>query len=265
MERLISRRSSWWILFVSWTTMLTMWAAQYLAYDGNPRLNGGTPAGLAFGFIGTALIVISFLYSWRKIRLGFSLGSLRWWIEAHIYLGLLSLVFILAHSGFKFHALVPNLAFIFLVLVVLSGLIGWAVLVYLPGLNQRISDWPVQPDEVTRQLSTIYDTIADICSNNPSPFLEIYNDLIIPLYRNQVGLEAAAPDLSAFADRVEPEDEKEFERLKVLIEETRLHFSQLKMHLKFRSWLKSWLLLHIPLATGLAVFSLTHIVSIIWY
>jgi len=238
---------------------------QLMVFAGDPPLKGGTTWGMTFGIIGTALIITAFLYSWRKRRMPFKMGSLHAWLQAHIYLGSLALVFILAHSGFRFHATVPNLALLLLVLVILSGIAGWAIMIYLPSFNTSLKEWPVQPEEVCKRLTQIHDSIAEICSSHHDPFLQIYNDVVIPIYRSQGKAKPGFQALSEFAERIDHDEQQAFNALRELIEEADKKFAQLDLHLRFTRWLKSWLLVHIPLSIGLAVFSVTHIISIIRY
>src|SRR5437667_4806352 len=78
-------------------------AVAYLIYvrlsPNGPR--GGSAPGLLFAFAGTALIVFECLLSLRKKYPASPLGRVSTWLRAHIWLGLLSLLLILMHSGFR--------------------------------------------------------------------------------------------------------------------------------------------------------------------
>lgn len=75
------------------------------------------------GVVGTALLVVSFLYSLRKRKLiGF--GSPRGLLRSHEALGWIGALVLLVHGGIHFHALIPWLALAAMVVVVASGLTG---------------------------------------------------------------------------------------------------------------------------------------------
>jgi hypothetical protein len=75
------------------------------------------------GIAGTAVLLVSFLYSLRKrkvIQTGTTSGLLR----SHEALGWIGALLILVHGGIHFYALIPWLAVLAMLVVVASGLTG---------------------------------------------------------------------------------------------------------------------------------------------
>lgn len=94
------------------------------------------PSGLwghGLGIIGSLFMLLNFLYSWRK-RFEFNekLGSLKGWLELHMFVGLFGPTLIIYHSVFKFNGLVAAISFFSMVIVVLSGIIGRYIYVQIP-------------------------------------------------------------------------------------------------------------------------------------
>lgn len=83
--------------------------------------------GRYLGYAGTALIIISFLYSLRKRKI-IETGSPKKLLMLHEYIALAGSILILVHAGIHFNALLPWLAVIMLLLTVASGLIGKYIL-----------------------------------------------------------------------------------------------------------------------------------------
>lgn len=83
--------------------------------------------GRFLGYAGTALIIISFLYSLRKRKI-IETGSPKKLLMLHEYIALAGSILILVHAGIHFNALLPWLAVIMLLLTVASGLIGKYIL-----------------------------------------------------------------------------------------------------------------------------------------
>ena len=79
--------------------------------------------GLYLGWIGTCIIIISFVYSLRKRKIIQS-GSPQLLLNIHEYLAWIGSVLILVHAGIHFNALLPWLAILMLLINVASGLVG---------------------------------------------------------------------------------------------------------------------------------------------
>ena len=113
--------------------------AAYLVYlflaPGGP--SGGSVTGLAFGFAGTSVIIFECLLSLRKKYPASPLGRVQTWMRAHIWLGLLSALLILFHSGFHWgRGLAAVLMWMFTI-ITMSGIYGLLMQNYLP---RRMTD-----------------------------------------------------------------------------------------------------------------------------
>lgn len=85
------------------------------------------PAGLwgqGFGVVGTVLMLLLFLYSWRKrSRVLSGVGRAQHWLSLHIFCGIVGPLFIVLHSSFKVTGLVA-VSFWAMVAIALSGVFG---------------------------------------------------------------------------------------------------------------------------------------------
>lgn len=79
------------------------------------------------GYVGTALVLISFIYSLRKRKLIQS-GSPKTLLKMHEYLAWAGSILILVHAGIHFNAILPWLAILMLLITLGSGLIGKFIL-----------------------------------------------------------------------------------------------------------------------------------------
>ena len=66
------------------------------------KMKGGSTIGYYLGIIGTALVVISQFYSFRKREIAIQKGSIKIWLKLHAYLGLLGPILVLLHAGLPF-------------------------------------------------------------------------------------------------------------------------------------------------------------------
>jgi len=129
---IIDRSQRPWILTVAAIGLAV--TALYLVYAALARNgpSGRSAPGLFFGVAGTALIVMEALLSVRKKLPAFPLGRLRIWLSAHVWLGLLSFLLILCHSGWRWgHGVAGLLMWLFLA-ITLSGIWGMVLQHYLP-------------------------------------------------------------------------------------------------------------------------------------
>jgi hypothetical protein len=100
--------------------------ASYVLYlraspDG-PR--GGSIPGLLYGIAGAVLMLGVGLISVRKRLARWPIGRARTWLRAHIWLGLLAVLLILFHAGFRFGGPLETVLMLVLVAIVVSGLFG---------------------------------------------------------------------------------------------------------------------------------------------
>jgi hypothetical protein len=99
---------------------------------GHPLLRPSGPIGQTLGMVGALLMLVPFLYMMRK-RVSWlkSSGSLRGWLEVHLFCGVVGPVLITLHTSFKFNGIV-SAAYWSMVVVVLSGFIGRYLFVRIP-------------------------------------------------------------------------------------------------------------------------------------
>ena len=88
--------------------------------------------GLAYGYAGTAFLLLLLLYSMRKRwRLLAKLGGLRRWLSVHIACGLLGPAFITLHTGFRVQGAIA-IGYWAMMCVMLSGFVGFYLYRQMP-------------------------------------------------------------------------------------------------------------------------------------
>ena len=104
----------------------------YLWFDFPAGHNGGTWLGYGLGTIGALLIVWLAWFGIKKRRYGPGNWSLKAWLSAHIYLGLSLIVVATLHTGFQLGWNIHGLAYVLMLLVILSGIVGLVAYVRVP-------------------------------------------------------------------------------------------------------------------------------------
>src|ERR1700722_13952420 len=116
---------------------------------GGPR--GGSAVGLTFGIVGYAMMLYAGLLGARKQVPTWRIGRAQTWMRGHLWLGLLSLLLILFHSGFAFRGPLTVVLLLLLFIVIGSGILGAAIQHYVPSLmTSRVP------------LETIYEEIPNV-------------------------------------------------------------------------------------------------------
>jgi hypothetical protein len=258
-------------------TALYLWLARR-APDG---LTGGSPVGLWYGVGGSALMVFAGLLSaLRRVPSWWWLGSRQTWLRGHIWLGLLSGVVILCHSGFRWGGPLEVVLWFVLGAVLVSGVLGLLAQQALPrAITTRVSaEGPYeQIPHLCLMMRKKADTLIDgLCPPNPgaagedvSPLRGFYEEVVRPFlgpdYRRSSPLASPLRAEALFA-RVRSlpalaEAGEQLTTLATLCEERRQLGEQERLHY----WLHAWLLVHVPLSGALLVLGLAHAILSLYY
>src|SRR5207249_6120017 len=129
----------------------------------------GSTVGLWYGVIGSMLMVFAGLLSaLRKVPACWWIGSRQTWLRGHIWLGLLSVVFIACHAHARLGGFVEQALWVVLAAVILSGIFGLLLQQFLPRwLAQRCAD--EAPYEQIPHLCSVLRRQADAAVDEAAP------------------------------------------------------------------------------------------------
>jgi hypothetical protein len=270
--------------------------AVYLTFDALSlrELTGGSTVGLWYGVVGSALMIYAGLLSaLRRVPSWWWIGSRKVWLRGHIWLGLLSAVFLLCHSHFRWGGPIECLLWGAVIGVLATGVFGLLMQQLLPRLmTTRVSaEAPYeQIPHLCRLMRKRTDALVDsICGplaggamdinstkgakqfaedgkvqlrifyeHDLRPFLDPQPPRSSPLF-NPLQAEARFAKLRQLAGM--DECDEQLRQLATLCEERRAWRDQERIHF----WLHSWLLLHVPLSVALLVLGIAHVVRSLYY
>ena len=129
------------ILFVAGTVALTLRGYDFyhrsvLERVDHPDLRELSPTGKlghGYGIAGTALILTNLLYLVRRRFARLSVGSLRAWLDVHVFTGLFGAMLVMFHSAFQVRSGIAMVTVGSLLVVIATGLLGR----YLYSLSPR--------------------------------------------------------------------------------------------------------------------------------
>jgi hypothetical protein len=284
----------------SWLLATTLLgSAAYVLYRvlnaGRPEpLTGGSFVGLWYGVVGTSLMLYAgLLAAHRKAPVRRWVGPRQVWMRGHLWLGLLSVVFILCHSGFSWGGTLERALWAVLLGVVVTGVAGVIVQQVVPRLlTSRVSceapyeQIPHLCEMMRREADLLVDTVcgphdpsphnventlaaAQYATNARAQLRDFYEQAVRPFLagrvprgsplRNPVQVEARFSKLRRLPGM--EEIDAEVARLARFCEERRLLLEQERLHFL----LHAWLLAHVPLSIALLVLTVVHIMAALYY
>jgi hypothetical protein len=276
---LTTRESRRWRRAAIAALALLIAAFAWFARAGFPH--GGTALGLTLGFAALALILLLLVYGVRKRAYRSRLGRMETWLQSHVYLGLLSAVVVLLHSGFRFEDKLAVTAFVVLLLVVLTGLVGAILYTTVPRLLTEVES-DLSPAESSDRLNQIAGSMARLAGGKSPAFQRIQGSLlaesnpgflagwrIVLTGRRRRGEESGVsgegPAWQALLGRVERTEQEDLRRLLVLSRQHKELHLRLIYQQRYRNLLDAWLWLHLPLSLALLVLALAHGAAALYY
>jgi hypothetical protein len=254
-------------------------------------LTGGSTIGLWYGIAGSLLMVFAGLLSGlRKVPAWWWIGSRKAWLRGHVWLGLLSGVLVLCHSGFHWGGPLEIVLWIVLAATLLTGLLG----LYLQHILPRMITTRVAREAPYEQIPHLcqmlrkkaHETISSIWGVSVQEsqasvmatqvgigakiqLQEFFEKQVRPVLAdryvrslplaNRMRAEAAFSYLRALPGLAEVRDQ--VNQLESLCEERRQLAEQERLH----AWLHGWLLVHIPLSVALLAIGVAHVVASLYY
>jgi hypothetical protein len=262
---------------------------------GGPR--GGSAIGLTFGSIGYAMMLYAGLLGARKRVPTWRIGRAQTWMRGHLWLGLLSLLLILFHSGFAFRGPLTLVLMLLFFIVIGSGILGAAIQHYVPGfmtsrvpletIYEEIPHVRAQLREEADQLAIAIcgplNEVEAVAEQSPEQaqtvLVEIEHDdreRFREVYLHKVRPYLADPETPG-AELADPLRSGEtFQALRRLLappvhatlddlENICVEEQQLSRQIRIYRWLHAWLLVHVPLSIALLVLGAVHAVMALRY
>lgn len=251
-------------------------ALVYMFVDVQPRHNGGSWLGYTLGTIGFALILWLAMLGIRKRAITRGRWSLKAWTSAHVYLGLALIVVGTLHTGFQFGWNVHTVAYVLMMLVILSGIYGITVYAALPqGLSDSRSEMTgPQMIEAVNSLDKQIQSAAQPLSDADSAVVlgSLGEDPFGGgVWRRLSGSYPRCGNREALRIMRERQDEETgrqsaaIEQVVGLLEKKAAALQRVRGYVQRRALLEIWLYVHVPLTFVLIVALLAHVVSVFFY
>jgi Fe-S-cluster-containing dehydrogenase component/CRP-like cAMP-binding protein len=149
----------------------TVWLLVQHRYDLNAQLGDTTwTIRWATGYAGLTGLIGVMLYPLRKKIYRHRAGPLRYWMLAHVYLGVVAAVLLLVHAGTNFGGWLTTSLYFSFDAVLLSGLFGIACYYIAPRIMTSIEEEPLLIEDLIqrrRELKEQLDQLLTDSENDP--------------------------------------------------------------------------------------------------
>jgi hypothetical protein len=249
----------------------------YFIYQSRTVAYGGSIEGLLYGVAGTGLIGVLMYLGIRRRSYASNTGTLQGWVSAHIYLGLLTLLLIPMHAGFRFGWDVHTLAFVLLAVVVLSGVVGLFLYRNIPGRLTRYES-AQQADKIDPEIARLLSDMRALVKDKSDALVQIYKaELGTSQRRAPKGwslllkgqgadlLTVRSEDLAKKVSTIPPSDQATFQILsQLLLKKTQLEVNLLHQ-MRLRNALQAWLYVHVPVSIAMVFAVGVHLIAVFLY
>ncbi len=212
----------------------------------------------------------------RKRRYTSNVGTAQGWLSAHVYLGVALLVVATLHTGFELGWNVHTLAYVLMVLVVVSGLYGVFIYLRVP------REMTVNAGEDTQGSMLMH--IADIDKEMREKALSLPDKLFAAVDKSITATNlggsfgrvlagrdracataAAVKELPGLAKGLSGEQANLNKEVYQLLLQKNELLQRVRRDMRYKAVLDLWLYIHVPLSVALLAALTIHVVSVFIY
>jgi hypothetical protein len=249
--------------------------AAYLIFEPAVGHYGGSFLGYGLGVISALMVLWMAWYGVRKRRYRSS-GSTQGWLSAHIYLGTAMTALVTLHSGFHYGINIHTLAYVLLLIVVISGFFGnYTYMIYPRQMSENMGEDSLdslllriaEADKLARQIALVMPDAINHTVNRACRETSIGLGLIDQLrgYQSNCPSAKAVDDLTEMGKDLPPEQRKLYRELYTIMVRRLSLVKRARQDLMYRARLGIWLYLHVPFTIALLVAMTAHIVAVFVY
>jgi hypothetical protein len=248
----------------------------YGFHEPSTKPYGGSPLGYTLGAVSALLVLWLFAFGVRKRMYRSTLGGVQGWLSAHVYLGTALLVVATLHTGFELGWNVHGLAYVLMVLVVVSGFYGVFVYLRVPtAMTANLGDETLE--SMLLRMADIDKDMREKALSLPDALFKVVDRSVAAtrlggnFFRIVSGRDRACP--TAQAARELPELAKSLmgetanvnkEVYTLLLEKNEL-LRRARRAMRHKALLDLWLYVHVPLSIALVAALAVHVIAVFIY
>ncbi|MBI4640812.1 MAG: hypothetical protein HY731_08965, partial [Candidatus Tectomicrobia bacterium] len=203
---------------------------------------------------------------------------LQGWLSFHIYTGVLVLLIIPMHAGFRFSANVHTLAFVLLAIVVVSGIVGASLYLVVP---KRFSQLGAELgyEEADKEIKTIISRMRSLCEEKSAVFVQKCEEemrrraptkhqgwqLIFKGEENSLSTLTQREKLIDYLEQVPEAEREDFRHFAVLATQKEELENRFLSQMRLQNILEAWLYIHLPVSIAMIVTVAIHLIVVFYY
>jgi hypothetical protein len=230
--------------------------------------NGGTTVGYLLGVFSALAIAWLMAFGIRKRAYSSSLGTVEGWLAAHVWVGIGLIYLVPLHAGFSFGCNLHTLAYILMVLTIVTGI--WGAANYSTLARRIASHRGGRKDEAAlAEIYAINEQLEALSVGKSDGFCQVLTMLdfsFAPSLR-AIFTPTAIPAVDHVQARsliaqVQIQEREDAYKFLGLIDQKSDLSRQLLSEARTKALLKVWLYFHVPVSCALCVAVAIHIFSV---
>lgn len=236
---------------------------------------GGTPLGYTLGTIG-ALLIFWLMWLGVQKRRYRTTGNVKGWLSAHIYLGTSLIVIATLHAGFQVGWNVHTLAYVLMMIVIVSGFYGVYAYLRFPSLmtenlaEDTLESLTLKIADIDREARRLALGMSD----------EVNQAVLASIQQTRIGggvyaqlreRVSSCPTTSAVkliktgGGTVKGDAARKHQDLySMMLRKERL-VGRARTDIRYKAIMDIWLFFHVPLSVALLAALVAHIVAVFFY
>ena len=251
------------------------WAITKYGYD---RVLAGTWLTMRWltGLLGLAGVAVVMSYPIRKQIYRRRAGALRYWMLAHVYIGIIAGVVLLFHSGPRTGGLITSFLYVAFDLTILSGIVGLGAYYLAPRIMTRIEGEPLLVEDLEGRRKELLTDVRTILDKSDGWLKEEIRDRVYPrflsygfLWRQilrreelKAMLAQARQEFKERTTRLTTDEERD---LLIAAVETAVTLRRVDALLTLHWLLRFWIPLHIVATSLMLALLLVHIGQVVFF
>lgn len=256
-----------------WLTIigLVVCAVVYFANTPVGGRNGGTTVGYTLGVVATLGIIWLMGYGVRKRAYHSQLGTVQGWLAAHVWIGIGLTFLVPLHAGLHFGWNVHTLAYVLMVLTIVTGI--WGMVNYA-NLSEKLESHRggYQERAALEQIKELSEQIESLAQEKSDAFMLLvrrFDFMFAPRFSLLLGTNHIPRMSVVMAGNMVSTmgDDERRDALKAieLIDRKADLARGIVRESRIKALLRVWLYTHVPISCGLCAALAIHIVSVFFF